>query len=73
MTRDLDEYREVVTPWIMSNGEAIKRGELIHKDHPEIQVALVRRVEVRHDVEQMTAEPGEKRDVQIRRKRAAGE
>ena len=73
--RDMDDYVMVIEPYVLGDGTAFRYGEILHKDHPAVRAECVGPVAVRHDVEAMTAEPGEKRDVSLRRsrKRAAGE
>jgi hypothetical protein len=74
MARNVDDYWEVVEPWILPNGSSTRIGELFHKDHPDLNRACARPVQIKHDVEAMTAEPGEKRATQVKRstaKRAA--
>lgn len=45
----------------MVDDEVIPAGEVIHRKHPLFRVQFCEPVDVRHDVEQMTAAPGEKR------------
>lgn len=74
-TRKLEDYWEVTQPYILPDGTTTRVGELFHKDHPDLDRGSARPVQIKHDVEQMTAEPGEKRNVGLKRttKRATGE
>lgn len=65
--RNVDDYWEVVEPWILPNGQSTRIGELFHKDHPDLSKANARPVQINHDVEAMTAEPGEKRNTSVKR------
>ena len=65
--RNLEEYYQVRAPYMAEDGTVLAVGEIIHRKHPYFVAAYCEPVRVRHDVEQMTAAPGEKRDVEVTR------
>jgi hypothetical protein len=63
--KDWSDYVQVRETYIAENGETIPRGEILHRNHPLTNHALCDPVNIRHDVEQATAAPGEKRAAKV--------
>lgn len=63
--RYLEDYWQVREPYMTEDGTVLPRGEIIHRKHPFFREELCEPVRVRHDVEQMTAAPGERRKAEV--------
>lgn len=67
MGKDLSDYVMVRDTYLTPDGVALPKGTILHRNHPYTNHALCDPVNVIHDVETATAEPGEKRRTKVTR------
>jgi hypothetical protein len=65
--REFGDYVQVREPYVLEDGSTLRYGEILHKDHPLVRMEFCEPVRVRHEIEAMTAEPGEKRSARVKR------